>query len=94
MIGPHDYEDSDTCGYCGVYMAVIGPPGPQHRAHCPVRIEEQIRADESRRKEEAFDLRYGNRAWRCGCVVTARGVEEPCFKPNCELLASWRGFNV
>lgn len=30
-----DDENESNCPYCGVYMEVIGPPGPQHKKGCP-----------------------------------------------------------
>lgn len=33
--GDRDDRDGSTCSGCGVYMEVIGPPGPMHKDGCP-----------------------------------------------------------
>lgn len=30
-----DYDDGSYCCHCGVYLEVIGPPGPIHASNCP-----------------------------------------------------------
>ena len=94
MYGLTEIEDEDCCSYCGVCMeGSHGPPGPRHKDSCPVRIEERLKWEESSRREAAFDAHYGHRKWPCGCVTTARGVEEGCFTSTCTLLKEWERFN-
>ena len=32
-------DNDDRCVHCGVYLEVLGPPGPIHDTRCPVRLK-------------------------------------------------------
>lgn len=93
MIGlDYDRDSESCCPGCGVYMEVIGPPGPRHSYDCPETQREREQAARNAAREEAFWQKYPVTRWPCGCVASAQGVESPCFKPNCRLLSKWRNF--
>jgi hypothetical protein len=43
-----DADDDGTCPGCGVYMEVIGPPGPRHKEDCPYNGAQTVASSSDR----------------------------------------------
>lgn len=53
-------DDDGTCPGCGVYMEVIGPPGPRHSDVCPYGGSRAVESTPERQLHRSTQLHFAH----------------------------------